>query len=544
MRVQTLMKREKAGLWERLEHLAIWTVSVIGILIMLFLCWYAFRYTQYMLPGQNEISNNVRDSMTRNLLALGLAVLGMFVLNYLERRISGLWRHRICCFCITAAMLWAGVFSLLWVNSADRQPIADQAFLYGGASYFMEGDYAFLAQGGYCFLYPHQLGLIALLELLFHVTGPFQYQIFQYINIIFVLGTIFTGYCVMSRISKSMSLRVAYCALMAACMPLYLYSYWVYGELGSIFFCILTFYFLLRYYEEQRTGFIAGMVLSITFALIFRKNALIFLIALVLACGVYVLRTRDKRFAVGILLCCLIPWLSYQGIYKMYEIRSGYSFYGGIPSVTWVAMGLQNTNGTYGWYNDYSKTVFYENNMDGKATSEAAWQEIKDRMKVFGDNPGYAWHFFREKVLSQWNAPLYQSVFFSYATMAVHMEDMETARGNEFAQGITDKHFVDILNMNDMLQFVVFAGMLCYFIASLTRKGSILEYALAIAVIGGFLFSFIWEAKARYILPYYVVMFPYAALGYERMVQLLLNGLSSKQKDSKTVNIEDYRKTA
>lgn len=539
------MRKEKNGFGERLERLAIWTVSIIGILIMLFLCWYAFRYTQYMLAGQGEIAHNVKDSMMRNLLAAGIAAMGVLTLNYLEKRLSNLWQHRICCICITAVLLWVCIFSIQWVGSADRQPVADQAFLYGGASYFMEGEYVFLSEGGYCALYPHQLVLVALLELFFLITGPFNYLAYQYLNIFFALGTIFAGYCAVSRISKRMTLRVTYCMLMAGCMPLYLYTYWVYGELGSIFFCMLTFYFLMRYREAQRMSHLVGIVLSISLALIFRKNAMIFLVALVLASGVYIIRTRDKQLLIGIVLCCLIPWLSYQGVYKMYEIRSGYDHNQGLPTSTWVMMGMQETNnGMHGWYNNASKELYYETGMDAEATNELALQNIRERIRIFAENPGYAWDFFREKMLSQWNAPLYQSVFFSQATMATHMEDTETARGNEFAQSIVEDNFIRVLNVNDMLQFVIFAGMLLYFAVSLTRRESILEYVLAIAVIGGFLFSIFWEAKARYILPYYVVMFPYAALGYERMAQLLSKGIPIGQKDSKTVNIEDYRKSA
>ena len=47
----------------------------------------------------------------------------------------------------------------------------------------------------------------------------------------------------------------------------------------------------------------------------------------------------------------------------------------------------------------------------------------------------------------------------------------------------------------------------------------------AITILGGFLFSIIWEAKSRYVLPYYVLMIVYAAYGIyciHQMVERLI----------------------
>lgn len=57
-----------------------------------------------------------------------------------------------------------------------------------------------------------------------------------------------------------------------------------------------------------------------------------------------------------------------------------------------------------------------------------------------------------------------------------------------------------------------------YLLAGRQDKG-ILRQLLALAVIGGFCFSLLWEAKTRYILPYYLFMFPCAAVGYEELLK-------------------------
>ena len=57
--------------------------------------------------------------------------------------------------------------------------------------------------------------------------------------------------------------------------------------------------------------------------------------------------------------------------------------------------------------------------------------------------------------------------------------------------------------------------MFFWYLLAVKEEEGILRHLLAAAVIGGFCFSLLWEAKTRYILPYYLFMFPCAAVGYK-----------------------------
>ena len=46
-----------------------------------------------------------------------------------------------------------------------------------------------------------------------------------------------------------------------------------------------------------------------------------------------------------------------------------------------------------------------------------------------------------------------------------------------------------------------------------------MQHLMVVIIIGGFFFSIIWEAKSRYILPYYLMMFPLATIGYEKLFE-------------------------
>lgn len=494
---------------QKLEIAAIWILRVIGSLIFIALTLFAMLYTQYLPDYANgEIPVNIHDSVWRNLIALAAACIAFWVLFKLENRIPDriqAWVRRLL---LAALAVWIGVAGITWITVLDRTPVGDQAFIYGGASYFIEGKYWFLGKGAYCDMYPYQLGLIALVELLFRVVGTYNYFACQLINVGFIVGISILGYLLVRRMSKRFVASVFYCVLFFFCLPLIFYTGWVYGDIPSIFFMLLTAYCLLRYVEKGHLGWMVGMVTAVLFSILVRNNSKIMLVALCLTAGVYVLKKKNWMLLLGLVLSVSLPWLAYAGIYKMYEIRSGSEKLGGVPAISNVAMGMQENNGKCGWDTQYVKEVYWAAGNDTELASEASWQDVKDRLEVFLDNPSYACLFFGKKILSQWNQPLYQSLFFSaqYAEGQIPEPDSIDAR-------VHGEYRLYILNMCDRLQFVLYFGLLCYFLFAVKKESNILQHMLAATIVGGFFFSIIWEAKARYILPYYIFMYPLAVIG-------------------------------
>ena len=65
-------------------------------------------------------------------------------------------------------------------------------------------------------------------------------------------------------------------------------------------------------------------------------------------------------------------------------------------------------------------------------------------------------------------------------------------------------------------QSLIFIGVFLWLIFSFWREKGLEDHTLLITIIGGFLFHMLWEAKGRYILPYFVMMLPMAAVGLSR----------------------------
>ncbi len=508
------------------------TLKLVGAAIFLALTWYAMRYTQYIVPVfYEETPVNTVDSMWKNLLAAAVCVMGVALLLKLEKRLSEKIKHRLNVTAIIALSLWIALAGLWWLTLTDRQPVGDQAFIYGGASYFMEGQYGFLDKGGYFDIYPHQLGLTFLVELLIRVAGYENYRACQLVCVAMAVGIGIMGWLLIGRLTRYKMLSVCYCLLMFCCLPLIFYTGWVYGDVPSIFFMLLTAVSLLYYEDTGRRRWLALLVFSVVMAVLVRKNSLIMVIALLLSAGVYAIVKKDKKLFAALALAAVLPWLAYMGIYKMYEVRSGYEYRGaGIPAVSYLAMGMQEDDGKYGWYTLYGRTLYSQYECDSRLAAEVSQKDIRERLDYFVQHPSYAWQFYREKILSQWNQPLYESMFFS----AQYAENKQPAPDSLEAK-LHGQYFPKILDFCDRMQFIMYFGILCYYLFAIKKKSDILQHMSAATIIGGFLFSIIWEAKARYILPYYIMMYPLAVVGYWQLLGFVMSLVGRRKRKAAAI---------
>lgn len=61
-------------------------------------------------------------------------------------------------------------------------------------------------------------------------------------------------------------------------------------------------------------------------------------------------------------------------------------------------------------------------------------------------------------------------------------------------------------------QLLLYGGIFILLLTRIRKPTDITWYLLLIAAFGGFLFSLIWEAKTRYVFPYFLMLIPYLAM--------------------------------
>ena len=146
-------------------------------------------------------------------------------------------------------------------------------------------------------------------------------------------------------------------------------------------------------------------------ALLVRMNSWIVLIAV--GIGMVLLALEKKTFRPLLACMCIIlaAWGTVKAVEKMYEYRSGYESGVGLPSILWMAMGLQETDGRPGVYNRYQQNVFEECGFEREPAIQVGREYIAMRLDEFKENPEYAYDFFLKKVKMQWLEPLFEGLY-------------------------------------------------------------------------------------------------------------------------------------
>ena len=189
--------------------------------------------------------------------------------------------------------------------------------------------------------------------------------------------------------------------------------------------------------------------------------------------------------------------------------------------ILYVAMGMQKGEGAPGWSNGYILHNYWgESDFDAEASTAMAIQDIGASVDGFVQDPLYAVRFYTEKFTSQWNDPTYECFAMTHIN--------GSARG-PVANSMFDGKLHTLMTwfMNEY-QSLIFIGVFFWLLFSFWLKKGLEDHTLLITIIGGFLFHMLWEAKGRYILPYFVMMLPMAAVGLSQLTLRVRAWLGAK----------------
>ena len=127
--------------------------------------------------------------------------------------------------------------------------------------------------------------------------------------------------------------------------------------------------------------------------------------------------------------------------------------------------------------------------------------------------------FYKRKICTQWNAPYFNT------EQLIEVDEGESIKGlSEFIA----EHEENILVYLSILQSIVYLGTVLYFLKK-SYKGKFAETLPEMFILGGFLFSIIWEANARYVFTYFLVMLPLAVVGWNSAAVFLKNKIILKK---------------
>jgi hypothetical protein len=394
-----------------------------------------------------------------------------------------------------------------------------------------------LSIGGYVGMYQQQKGLAILYEILFTLFGDFNYRPAKILHVVWWILTILAGYGFLKLNTDRPVFRMLYCVMMLGCFPLLFYLPYIYGDVLSISFGIILFYGVAAYEHSGQKRYIALASFAAGLAVLARKNTWIVLVAVAVYVLLVSLRKKKVRYLMAGTAILLTAALSVKAVDVIYEVRSGYPSGVGIPSILWVAMGLQETEGRAGVYNRYQQATFTDYACQQELAAQQGKEYIRERLEEFSQDPGMAFDFFKNKLEGQWIEPMYAALestesFEEGAELSPVLESLYYGELGRTIWKLTN-YYQSILYLAGLMALVML-GILWW----KKKEVPISLWLPWIAVFGGFLFSILWEAKSRYVFPYCVFMILYAPEGLYQ-TGLLLCKLPKLRKFKKSGHTQD-----
>ena len=405
--------------------------------------------------------------------------------------------------CAAAAL--TVVLGIIWINMSGAYPGSDQSYVSYVAYQASQGIFKQFEAGKYIQTYPNQLGMVALLELIYRVTGGENWVVYQYITAAADGFTVYFLYKITHRLFNNKKTDLIVLFLSVVCAQLIFYTTYVYGITLGLCLALVSFYFMLLFFDGGKIRYAVLSGLLIGLSIIIKNNYSIFLVAeVILAVYEAVGKKRLKNLtaaAAGVILTIVLS----MSLTYVYEVRSGEDIGSGMPKILWVAMGMQEGERAEGWYNEFNYETYMESGSDAEVSTQAAAAAIEERLSDFAEDPLYALRFYYKKIVSQWNEATYESIW---------ANQFHYVGSSKIIQSIYDgKLYTLLLEYMNIYQLLIFAAMLFWLVSEIRREKTLERLFLPMVVIGGFIFHIIWEAKSGYIFPYFMCMLPFAAAG-------------------------------
>lgn len=448
-----------------------------------------------------------------------LCILSVILLAKLLDKISGKVLFSVC----AVIYITVGLFLIFNMPLHAR---ADQGKVLSSAIAINNGDYSSLEKGGYLYIYPNNLGIVAFLRLITVISSDLKF--ITLINLILVIATNYIIYKISDALFDSNTTKNKYTILLSfSFLPQLFYVLFVYGTVPG-FFCIsVMVYMTSRVFktddaDKMKVCYIIIAVIFASLAVLLKNNYLIAVFANLIVCVVHWF--KNKQFKSGVLAIALLLTLIFpQSIIENYYEKLGGTELSGMPTVLWVAMGVQEGPRAPGWYNDYSMDTFAQVDYDVEISSELAKNSIEERIGVFIDNPAYTKEFFSKKIMSTWCEPTCQSLWIG-------------AVGDR-AKSIDNTYLHNLYNggksysLYYLVCSVIIANILVFAVVHQIGMVKMKTYNYTMLfpllyIVGGVMFHIIWETKSQYIYMYYLMLVPLAASG----IFEISNRLSKKSK--------------
>lgn len=487
-----------------------WVILALSLLIFVFLTLQSLLNTTIMYNAPDDPATVIftHDNFYINLLFIFLVfICGLLFLRKLMEKINPKIFGAV-------LLVYTFVLGLIWNLLTKNMPAHDSWCITSAAECFAVNDYSplLMEQNQYFYNYPFQLGYAFLCEIAIRIFGDNAYFVLQLINILSSVA-IAAALIVISKLAfDSRKVTNFTIFFLFGCIQPVLFTTFHYGNLSGFAFSMWAVVFACLFIKKRSWYYIPLMAVFIGIGAMLKTNSLIVLIALCIILLLDFLKKYSVKNIIALALSLVMgiglnPLIIYQ-----YEQKADVSLGGGVPKVLWLDMGLHETGNANrpGWYNPVYTVIRYADmGYDEEKSAESGWEDIKERIGEF--SAAERANFFTTKTLSQWNDPLYMSIWVS----ETRPSKIETS---EFVQsmytGNAGNTALDFANVYQSLVFVfATAGVFIILIRKKMRQ-NIFCIVLPLVFLGGFIYHLFFEAMPQYNVTYFTLFVPLAAYGF------------------------------
>ena len=460
------------------------------------------RFTAHLTTqaGMSEFIAIARDALLPN-LALTLAAI--LALGLVHRALVRFARVRL-----TGALagLWLAA-ALVFLLGAGTEQMYDFAYVVEGAQLFAQGNYKAMSVD-YFNVCSYQLGFCLPMEIVLRVFPSLDINLFMQ-ALSAALSVASAGVlAALCEVLAGERARHAAAALYLTCLPALFYCAFVYATLPMVFLCSCAFLCFALYLRERRPALaiVCGACLAV--AAMLKPNASIALAAVIVCALVDCLTSRDWKLVLCLLLSAALAALLARAAVWQYELRSGVTLTGDMSMLARLTMGLQRGGAQAGWYNRYIER-FYPFDVTAEQELAIAREDLREQLAAFAADPATLGAFLRDKLLSQSLEPSFGTLW--YGQISEQTGPLADAARAVYAQGGSLRAALE--RYMAIWQQAVYALAAIGTLAQIRRRGGAERIVLPVAILGGFLYHMIFEAKSQYIYVYVLYMIPLAAQG-------------------------------
>lgn len=505
-----------------INNFAEWTVIIILLVVCCFL-----TITSLFYHFEEHTSTIIKDNPLISLFAvfLFLAIIGL-----LSRLLLSVYRRfpYLDKVLLVITLFWVCGFSYVFVIGAKTLPCSDAKSVYDIAVRMYNGDMgAVVPTGSYLSLWPFQTGMIFIFEKLMRIFNTTDSMMLQYWNIFYIGLAVLSGYGFIQMITNRLEAILSYFLLAGTFFPVFLYATSIYGDVPALSLMMFSCWMFLASKRAtslfQKIVFWAFTMGGAVLACTYRRNCLIYVIALVIVCSVKLIQFIDWSIILPITLTVILSFSSTTITQKYYEYYAKNECGPGVPAIAYIAMGMQEGVAAPGFWNGYHANLYMETGYDYEETAETSKASIRDSLSRFKEDPLYMIDFYYKKLLCQWTEP----TFASFAGVDELYEPDRSSFALDILYGKCHYYLVDSMNIHQSIVYVLslFAFIYLLIVKKSKQHLELYHYVLAITIIGGFLFTMIWEGGSRYPLPYLFFLIPYASM----VVPSIMDKLTKKR---------------